>query len=66
VHNRFIATLKAIRNMIKALIKEIPYYFGLKKQNIKNHAIINGSLSYLIGQKAFDKNGNPRMMKRND
>ena len=62
IHNRFIASLKAIRNILRAFIKEMPFYFGLKKQNIKNQAIICGSFSYLIGKGAFDKNGNPRMM----
>jgi GT2 family glycosyltransferase len=66
VHNRFIASLKAMRNITKAFIKEIPYYFALKEKNLKNHAIINGSLAYLIGKGAFDQNGNPRMMDYHD
>ena len=60
VHNRFIAKLRALRNIIKLLIILIFRIMSFKKLNNKEIAIISGSFAYLIGQSAFTKNGNPR------
>ncbi|MDA9818363.1 glycosyltransferase family 2 protein [Flavobacteriaceae bacterium] len=52
VHNKLIAKLKAIKNIIKRLI-----IIAIKKQKpiLVDKAILNGCFGYLVGKKAFDK-----------
>ena len=62
VHNKIAAKLKAIRNILRILIK-----FPIKKitgqsLNLAEKAILAGCFAYLIGTKAFDKNDDPQMM----
>lgn len=60
VYNKFIAKLKALRNLIKVALIFIFKIMTFKKLNNKEIALISGSFAYLIGQSAFTKNGNPR------
>lgn len=60
VHNKFIAKLKALRNLIKVALIFIFKIMTFKKLNNKEIALISGSFAYLIGQSAFTTNGNPR------
>ena len=62
VHNKITAKLKAIRNILRILVK-IPIK-KIKKQslNLAEKAILAGCFAYLIGTKAFDKNDDPQMM----
>ena len=59
VHNKLIAKLRAIRNIIKRSLIIIYSIVRFRKVNIADLAVLNASIAYLIGKKAFDRNDRP-------
>lgn len=59
VHNKFIAKLRAVRDILKCLVKILSAKIHGKTPDLVYRAKLDGAFSYLIGKKAFDKNGNP-------
>jgi len=57
VHNRFVASLKAIRNIMKMLILVSYHFIKDRKIPTSYKAIFCASFAYLFGKKAFDKDG---------
>jgi GT2 family glycosyltransferase len=60
VHNKFIAKLKAIRNIIRILSKLLINQLTRKSLTIAQKAILAGCFAYLCGIKAFDKDDQPQ------
>jgi len=60
IYNKFIARIKAIRMIIKFSLTIMLEY--IKTQKISLHYLqgLKGCIGYFFGEKAFDKNDNPR------
>ncbi len=59
VHNKLVAKLKAVRDIIKCLFKILSAKIKGKQPDIVYRAKLSGCFSYLISKKAFDRDGNP-------
>ena len=59
VHFTLVAKLKAVRDIIKCSFKILKAKIKGEEPGIIYRAKLGGSFGYLIGKKAFDKDGNP-------
>jgi GT2 family glycosyltransferase len=56
VHNKFIAKLRAVRNIIKNTIIILYFFYKKKQINPINKAILYSSFAYLVGKTSLDVN----------